>query len=280
MSTEVETAADQNEQHRTRPGTPMIGPYSVNQMDNFYAALASGEVKPTGVMNLMQRLYIAERCAPGSRVVDVCCGRGLQLPVIYRYASHIASYTGLDISEENLAEARGTLARLAALHGRPFDAVLIEHDAARPWPDGVAGFDVAVYTSALEHLPRDLAVASLEHVAAALRPGGRLFLSTPNTPGAPPRPLQHRVHVYEWNSEELVPVLMQHCGLVVEEQVGLLSPAPDRLARALCSRYGAGAAQWYQQLRVSVPGSLLDAVAAATVPEVATEVLYVCQRQQ
>src|SRR2546430_15942446 len=106
MSTSVDaTTVELDERYRTRPGTPMIGPYSANQMDNFYAALAAGEVKPTGVMNLMQRLYIAQRCAPGARVVDVCCGRGLQLPGLYRYAAHIASYTGLDISPANLAEA-------------------------------------------------------------------------------------------------------------------------------------------------------------------------------
>ena len=288
-----------DERYRTRSGTPMIGPYSVNQMDNFYTALGCGEVKPTGVMNLAQRLYIAQRCRPDARVVDVCCGRGLQLPVLYRYAPHIASYTGLDISPANLTEARGMLAQLDERHGgRPFNVALVEHDVARPWPqdnrsvdtedynigglDGGAldggGFDVAVYTSALEHLPRDLAVTSLLHTTAALLPGGWLFLSTPNTPGQPPRPLQHRVHVYEWNTEELVPVLQRECGLVVEEQVGLLSPGPDRLTEALSARYGLSAVQWYQRLRAAVPPALLDPVAAAAVPEVAAEVLYVCRR--
>ena len=86
----------------TRPGTPMTGPYSVNQMDDFYAALAAGQVKPTGIMNYIQRLFIAERCGPGARVIDVCCGRGLQLPVLYRYAAHIACYLGLDITQAHL----------------------------------------------------------------------------------------------------------------------------------------------------------------------------------
>jgi SAM-dependent methyltransferase len=270
-----------DDRYRTRPGTPMVGPYSVNQMDDFYAALACGEVKPTGVMNLAQRLYVAERCPPGARVVDVCCGRGLQLPVLYRYAAHIASYTGMDVSPVNLAEASEMLARLDERYGaRPFDVVLVEHDVAHPWPDDTHVFDVAVYTSALEHLPRDLAVASLRHTAAALRPGGWLFLSTPNTPGEPPRPLQHRVHVYEWNTDELMPVLERECGLAVEEQVGLLSPELDRLTHALFTRYGTGAAQWFQRLQATVPAALRDPIAAAAVPEVAAEVLYVCRRPQ
>ncbi len=50
----------------------MIGPYSVNQMDDFYDALLTGEVKLTGVMNYVQRLFIAERCPAG-------CGSGRRL---------------------------------------------------------------------------------------------------------------------------------------------------------------------------------------------------------
>ena len=64
-------------------------------------------MKPTGIMNYIQRLFIAERCGPGARVIDVCCGRGLQLPVLYRYAPHIACYLGLDITQAHLDEARG-----------------------------------------------------------------------------------------------------------------------------------------------------------------------------
>ena len=56
----MSTSTDQlPEQFRTRPGTPMIGPYSTNQMDDFYAALHRGEAKASGLMNLMQHLIVA-----------------------------------------------------------------------------------------------------------------------------------------------------------------------------------------------------------------------------
>ena len=120
---------------QTRPGTPMIGPYSVNEMDDFYRALSAGVVKPTGVMNYAQRLYITERCPPGADIVDVCCGRGLQLPVLYRYAPHIASYTGLDISPAHLAEARDQVRSLDQLYGsRPFAITFTECDVSQTWP--------------------------------------------------------------------------------------------------------------------------------------------------
>ncbi len=268
-----------DERYTTRPGTPMIGPYSVNQMDDFYQAIADGEVKASGIMNLAQRLYIAERCPAGAAIVDVCCGRGLQLPTLYRYSPDLARYVGLDLCPANLAEARATVARLDEhYNGRRFPVEFHECDVAAPWPASAgAGFDVAVYTSAVEHLPRDLAVTSLRNVAAALRPGGVLYLSTPNTPGPAPRPLQYRVHVYEWNSTELEPVLAE-AGLVVEDRVGLLPPPPEQVPAALSTQFGQGACAWYERLREAVPAALLAPIVAAALPDTATELLYVCRR--
>ncbi|MGH3922053.1 MAG: class I SAM-dependent methyltransferase [Pseudonocardiaceae bacterium] len=264
-------------EYRTKPGTPMIGECSINQMDDFYAALALGQVKPSGIMNYIQHLFVAERCPPGAKVVDVCCGRGLQLPVLYRYAPHIYSYVGLDIARGNLEEAKERIEGLNRHDGRPFEVSLIECDVAQAWPQ-LPPFDIAVYTSALEHFPREKGVASLRHTAAALARGGRLYLSTPNTSGDPPRKLQYHVHVYEWHIDELSAVLAE-TGLVIEEIIGLLPPPPQELATALASRFGDGAARWYERLRQLVPAPFLDTIAASAIPESAAELLYVCSRR-
>ena len=264
---------------QTRPGTPMIGPYSVNEMDDFYRALSAGVVKPTGVMNYVQRLYITERCPPGAAVVDVCCGRGLQLPVLYRYAPHIVSYTGLDISPAHLAEARDQVRSLDQLYGsRPFTVTFAECDVSQTWP-AVATATVIIYTSALEHMPRANGAASLKQAAAALAQDGVLYLSTPNTHGDPPRLLQHGVHVYEWNDAELQPVLAD-AGLVIEDTVGLLPPSGEVTASVLADRYGEAAVAWYRRLTETVPASFLGVVSAAALGGAALELLYVCRRGQ
>ncbi len=266
------------DQYRTRPGTPMIGPYSTNQMDDFYAALSRGEAKPSGIMNLLQHLVIAERCAPGARVLDVCCGRGLALPLLFRYAPGIQRYAGLDISPANLTEARERTKALHEVYGTPFPVDLVECDVAGPWP-ALPAFDVAIYTSALEHLPFELGAQSLRYTAAALAPGGKLYLSTPAAAGPPPRPLQYRVHVYEWSRDEVKEVLGD-AGLVIEDVMGLLPPAPDQLAASLADRYGDAAATWYLDLAERVPRALLDTVSAVAVPDLATELLYVCRKPE
>lgn len=270
-----------SDQHVTRPGTPMIGPYSTNQMDDFYTALSQGEAKPSGVMNLMQHLIVAERCPPGVRVLDVCCGRGLALPLLYRYAPNIAGYVGLDISAANLAEARTQIAALRGTLGDPFPVELVECDVAQPWPKlpdlPLGRFEVAIYTSALEHLPFEFGAQSLRHTAAALAPGGVLWLSTPSAVGPPPRPLQYRVHVYEWSREEVQGVVGD-AGLVIEDVIGLLPPAPATVTDVLARRYGTAAAVWYRDLAERVPAALLDTVSAVMVAEAATELLFLCRK--
>jgi SAM-dependent methyltransferase len=270
MSTELDA------QYRTRPGTPMIGPYSTNQMDDFYAALGRGEAKPSGLMNLMQHLIAAEGCADGARVLDVCCGRGLALPLLHRYAPTIARYVGLDVSPDNLAEARTLLSWARERYGSPFPVEFVECDVSAPWPQ-LPPFDVAMYTSALEHPPYGLGVRSLAATGAALAPGGVLYLSTPQAFGPPPRPLQYRVHVYEWSREE-VERAVGDAGLVVDDVMGLLPPAPAAVAAELTERYGTGAADWYRDLAARVPKALLDTVSSVADPKAATELLFVCRR--
>ncbi|GAA3875351.1 class I SAM-dependent methyltransferase [Streptomyces sedi] len=269
-------SAELDEQYRTRPGTPMSGPYSTNQMDDFYTALSLGEAKPSGLMNLMQHLIVAEQCADGASVLDVCCGRGLALPLLHRYAPKIARYVGLDISPDNLAEARTRLAVLRQEYGNPFPVDLVECDVAGAWPK-LPLFDVALYTSALEHLPYQLGVKSLAAIGAALAPDGVLYLSTPQAFGLPPRPLRYRVHVYEWSREEVASAV-EAAGLVVDDVMGLLPPEPDEVAAELAERYGSGAVDWYHDLAARVPKALLDTVSSVAVPDRATELLFVCRR--
>ncbi|MFC9585822.1 class I SAM-dependent methyltransferase [Streptomyces yangpuensis] len=270
------TSAELDEQYRTRPGTPMIGPYSTNQMDDFYASLARGEAKPSGLMNLMQHLIAAERSSEGANVLDVCSGRGLALPLLHRYAPKIGRYVGLDISPDNLAEARARLTGLRMEYGSPFPVDFVECDVSDPWPE-LPPFDVAIYTSALEHLPYELGVKSLAYAGVALAPGGVLYLSTPQAFGPPPRPLQYRVHVYEWSREEVVSAV-EAAGLVVDDVMGLLPPEPDEVAAELAERYGSGAVDWYRDLATRVPSALLDTVSSVMVPGRATELLFVCRR--
>ena len=209
-------------------------------------------------------------------MVDVCCGRGLQLPVLYRYAPHIASYLGLDITQPtSLRPASGPANWTATGAGRSRWR-LAECDVAGPWPPRPPA-DVMIYTSALEHLPRDAGAASLRHAAGALRRRDAVPVHAEH-PGDPPRMLQHGVHVYEWEDDELRAVLAD-AGLTVTDAIGLLPPAPEATAQVLAEQYGPGAADWYARLAETIPEPFLATVSAAALGPAAAEIMYVCRRQ-
>jgi 2-polyprenyl-3-methyl-5-hydroxy-6-metoxy-1,4-benzoquinol methylase len=247
-------------------------------MDDFYAAFGDGEFKASGVMNLTQHLYVTERCRPGDRVVDVCCGRGLALPLLCRYAPQIGSYIGLDISPTNLGEANAQAARASARWDTTFSVQLIETDVSQQWPTDASDAEVIIYTAALEHLPQAAGAASLAHAASALADDGLLYLSTPLTRGPVPKLLQYGVHVYEWDPDDLRTALTE-CGLIIVNEVGLLPPEPTVVLAGLRGRYGDAAADWYTRLRETLPAALLATVAAAALPELAGEAMFVCRRR-
>jgi ubiquinone/menaquinone biosynthesis C-methylase UbiE len=248
-------------------------------MDNFYRAFASGAIKMTSVMNYIQHLMIAEHCKPGDWVLDVCCGRSLQIPILKHIVPDLGGYIGMDISEENLREAAEVI---RSGDGCPpaFPCDYVCGDVTRDLTQlSHRLFDSVVYTSALEHMPKEDGIASLQQVHQVLHPEGTFFLSTPRTSGPTPKKLQHRVHVYEWDRTEVEEELSR-IGFTITSCYGLLPPATEFLAAALTKRYGEGAALWFEVLQQSIPMPFLGPVCAAALPDLATELLYVCRRHR
>ena len=248
--------------------------YSRAQMDHFYHAFAQGKVKPTSIMNYVQHLVIAEHCHAGDWVLDVCCGRALQIPLLKHLVPDLGGYVGIDIAQENLNEATDLL--LAGDGLLPaFSCELVRGDVTTDLTTLHRLFETVIYTSALEHMEKDAGIASLAQVARVLTPQGRLFLSTPRTSGPLPRTLQHRVHVYEWDRGELEEEL-QCLGFTIIGCYGLLSPDQTMISTALVERFGSGALAWFEAMQAFLPQPFLNPLCAAALPEVATELFYVC----
>jgi SAM-dependent methyltransferase len=105
---------------------------------------------------------VARRLRPDDRVIDFGCGRGAFLRSI---SAGVAAAVGCDYNPGALSSA-----------GQPFEVLPAPfRDAAASRP---GAFSVAVSFHVLEHVPdaRDI----LDAARTALRPGGRLFLSTPD----------------------------------------------------------------------------------------------------
>ncbi len=107
----------------------------------------------------------------GLRILEVACGRGGFVRELARAGAHV---TGCDFSS---AALRAAATKVFNSNGRPALAVLVQGDAqSLPFADN--SFDVVVSCETIEHLPQVQAAAA--EMFRVSRPGGKLFLTTPN----------------------------------------------------------------------------------------------------
>jgi SAM-dependent methyltransferase len=106
--------------------------------------------------------WVAERCA-GRDVVDMACGEGYGVEVLARRARHV---TGVDANPEAHEHARLKYARAG---------VRLVRDLVETFEEPC---DVVVFLQTIEHMHAPAAV--LQNFRGMLRPGGTVYVSTPN----------------------------------------------------------------------------------------------------
>lgn len=135
-----------------------------------------GESRPLHDLNPVRLAYVAERVAlRGARVADVGCGGGLLSEALAKAG---AAVTAIDLAPEVIEVARLHLHETNA--GRS-EALAIDYrlcGSRALAASDPAAFDVVCCMELIEHVPDPAALVA--DLAALLRPGGRLFLSTLN----------------------------------------------------------------------------------------------------
>lgn len=119
--------------------------------------------KASHLVDLLQSLPAS---AGHPRVVDAGCGAG---SLALRYAAHADEVLALDVSANAIAVAKG--------RGAPANVRFVEADLEARWPVEDGWADLVVSSEVVEHLyefPRYFA-----ELGRVLRPGGRLYLTTP-----------------------------------------------------------------------------------------------------
>lgn len=251
------------------------------QMRNFYKQMSDGWINHLHVMNYIQHVVCADRAPTEGRVLDVCCGRSLMLPLLRYRADGIDEYVGVEIEEKNLSPldtrvTDGTSIsdnpRLPDSHEEyyPFDITYHVTDAAEMdshiEEDSI---DYAIYTSSIEHMHKEHGERSLDALANVMRPGSQLILSCPNTPeGQDGYDVRYKAHVYEWKLSELREALEDR-GFIVREEYGLtgdLSDLPDT--------------EPYNTITSLLPSEFARPALFAPYPELSSEVLMVAECRQ
>ncbi|UPG93258.1 bifunctional 2-polyprenyl-6-hydroxyphenol methylase/3-demethylubiquinol 3-O-methyltransferase UbiG [Luteibacter aegosomatissinici] len=182
-----------------------------------------GESRPLHDLNPVRSAYVAGRAnLRGAKVVDVGCGGGLLSEALARAGANV---TAIDLGAK--------LIEIAKLHlfesNLQVDYRVQSSDelaAAEP-----ASFDVVCCMEMIEHVPDPLVL--IRDLAAMLKPGGQLFLSTLNrTPAAfgaaivgaeyLMRLLPRGTHHYaQFLKPSEVAGMLRHAGLELEDISGL-----------------------------------------------------------
>jgi 2-polyprenyl-6-hydroxyphenyl methylase / 3-demethylubiquinone-9 3-methyltransferase len=135
-----------------------------------------GDSRPLHDLNPVRLAFIAERVAlPRARVADVGCGGGLLSEAL---ADAGADVVAIDLAPEVIEVANLHLQESGAARPKPLSIDYRLCSSRRLAADEAATFDAVCCMELIEHVPDPAAL--IDDLAALLKPGGKLFLSTLN----------------------------------------------------------------------------------------------------
>lgn len=253
------------------------------QMRNFYSQFRDGFFTQLDVMNYIQHHSAALLCKKGMNVVDVCCGRSLMLPLLRYYSKDINSYTGVDICEANIREAKrgaaGKITEEELENYYPFKTNWILSNVAEMSSHIEHGTaDVVIYTSALEHMHKDVGTQSLKECYNIMHNESVMFLSCPNTPGNG-YDTQYAAHVYEWGYQELKDML-QEIGFEITNEIGLVMKVKKMKEFFESDQVSTEMKAFYNKMSSYVPSAWLSAIVSIPYPEQSDEILFVVRKKR
>ena len=253
------------------------------QMRNFYMQFRDGFFSNLDVMNYIQHHAVALMAKKGMNVVDVCCGRSLVLPLLRYYAKDINSYTGVDICETNIREAkRGASAKVLKEEDLeeyyPFKTDWILSNVAEMSNHIEKGFaDLVIYTSALEHMHKDVGTQSLIECYKIMNKDSVMFLSCPNTPGNGYE-TQYAAHVYEWGYDELKEKL-DELGFEIINEVGLVMKVKKMKEFFSSDKVSKDMKDFYNKMSLYMPSAWLSSIVSIPYPKESAEILFVVKKK-
>lgn len=243
------------------------------QMRNFYTQLGGAFFSNLDIMNYIQHHQIVKWCKPGMDILDVCCGRGLLLPMLRYQVKNLGSYTGVDIEPKNaiFTSKRVTDNKQIEDDYYPFPVNFVHSNVSEMSNKINQKFDMIIYTSSIEHMHKEHGKQSLFECAKLSKENTKLIITCPNTPeDKSGYDTQYAAHVYEWKRSELITEL-NNAGFRILDEWGLLV---DK--QIIKNNLG----EMFERLNKFIPSEWLIPMLSPLYPEQSKEIGFICEYQQ
>jgi len=233
-------------------------------------------------MNYIQHHKAVTMMEKGDRVLDVCCGRGLLLPLIRYYKKNIEEYVGVDIWKNNINEQkrRSGVKKIDDINTYyPFKIKhLICSCEEMDKHLEKESFDKIIYTSAIEHMQKNVGYKSLKNCFNLIKPNGTLILSCPNTSEKKdPYDTQYAAHLYEWDLNELT-MALKEIGFEIEDVFGLVGKVKN--FKKHMETVPEAEKTIYERFKKYLPTAWLMAFFPILYPEAASEVFILATKRK
>lgn len=249
------------------------------QMRNFYMQMRDGFFTNLDVMNYIQHFKAVQMMNKDDVVLDVCCGRGLLLPMMRYYAKNIKEYIGVDIEPKNIQSKYKNICNNKKINPDthyPFKTKWVISNVADMSKKIKTKVSFIVYTSSIEHMHKDHGEQSLAECAKLLQKGGKMLISCPNTPeGQDGYDTRYKAHVYEWKLKELKKALKEN-GFKVEKEFGLVGKKND--LNKLFKEIPDPISKFFEPIFDYLPNEFFTSFMFIPFPQLATEVLLIVKK--
>ncbi|HUV46550.1 MAG TPA: methyltransferase domain-containing protein [Candidatus Bathyarchaeia archaeon] len=249
------------------------------QMRNFYLQMRDGFFTDLDVMNYIQHFKAVKMMKKDFIVLDVCCGRGLLLPLMRYHAKEIKKYIGVDIEPKNLTSKTKDIRSNKPIDAKefyPFDVEWVISNVADMASKIKEKVDFIVYTSAIEHMHKEHGLASLGECSKLLKKNGSMFLSCPNTPeNQNGFDVRYKAHVYEWKLSELR-LALKKVGFEIQKEIGICGSV--KVFRKALEKAPKPIRDFFEPALDYIPKEFLEPLLFANFPELAKEVLLIVKK--
>lgn len=223
----------------------------------------------TAASRLVNSVNVKREGRTHVNVLDVGCADGVAATLhtsrFFDMTSRaLIDYKGLELSDVALQRAQAK--RFPPRHKIEF----VKHDITTPWPVESDWADVVWFIEAIEHVPVERAIFTLQEAYHATRPGGQMLLSSP-------APLDGRVmwpdsHDHEFSREDLT-LLIKFAGWNIEDVWGTGSGMFDAVRKEGGEYY-----KLYEDLRRRSNHALAGTVIGLLRPDLTENLVWLCKK--